>query len=41
MKDTEKEDELKAMMDAWETKQPGRAKKVHWLLIIVIVLTSY
>ena len=30
IKDTEKEDELKGMMDAWETQQPGRSKKVYW-----------
>ena len=29
VKDTEKEDELKAMVTAWETEQPGRTKKVR------------
>jgi len=28
VKDTEKEDELKAMVTAWEAEQPGRTKKV-------------
>jgi len=34
VKDTEKEDELKAMVNAWETDQPGRSKKVYWIMTI-------
>ena len=33
VKDTEKEDELKAMVTAWETEQPGRTKKVVMVAI--------
>jgi len=34
VKDTEKEDELKAMVTAWETEQPGRTKKVDIVVAI-------
>ena len=29
-KDTERADELRSMVQAWEAEQPGRSRKVSW-----------
>lgn len=37
-KDTERADEIRAMKQAWEMTEPGRAIKVSWICKIVLSL---